>query len=618
VPAFFDRRTLEGVMRDAVYDAIGQPVPTTPLYRAQTLVYEAFGHPDPTERVRLARQALEASPDCADAHVLLAEHAAGAREALEHYERGVAAGERALGPAFFQEEVGQFWGIVESRPYMRAREGLAQALESAGRGDQAIEHLREMLRLNPNDNQGLRFTLVSWLLTLGRDDEIEPVLARYADAGWNSWYNKALVDFRRRGDTREGRRLLQIGHKSNPFILPWLLGDEPFPPERPAGSTARSPEEAYLYVEAMRCAWRSTPGAITWLRRTLAQPASMPDPAGEAFRPRGFDRARLRRAPSSFETWQAGFRRIPMWLKEDGEKIVPWVVLVGNRGADLVLGSTILNQEPGAGELWEAIARAIDRPACGEPGRPAEIEVRPDPRWDQLRPFLDDVGIELRESEPLDVLDEMLEDLTEHLLKDEPPGMLEMPRVTPEMVGSLFQAAADFYRKAPWRFVADRYAVRVECRRFESGPWWAVIMGQAGLTLGLVLYDRFDQLRQLWKSDRDEERDLARMMTSLALTFEREPDVPPKDVDAAARYGWEVVDPEVFPAFYRKEPGLSMRPPLSWELVLIEGCLRAIPAFLARYLPGDDARSEMTVPVATGELDLTLSWVDEPSTGAAT
>ncbi len=309
----------------------------------------------------MARQALEICPDCADAHVLLAEHAESAYEALVHYELGVAAGERALGPAIFQEEAGHFWRILETRPYMRAREGLAHALRSAARGDQAIDHLREMLRLNPNDNQGLRFALVSWLLTLGRDQEIGPLLERYPDAAWNSWFTRALIAFRRQGDTPEGRRLLQIGHKSNRFILPWLLGDEPFPRQRPHGYTPRSPEEAYFYVEESRCAWRSTPGAIAWLRSTLAQPDAPADPAAETFRPRDADRARLAQSPGSYEVWQAGFRRIPLWLTEDGEKVVPWIVLVGSRSSGLVLESKVLTGEPEAEELWTAIARAIGR-----------------------------------------------------------------------------------------------------------------------------------------------------------------------------------------------------------------------------------------------------------------
>ncbi len=42
------------------------------------------------------------------------------------------AGERALGPQLFEQEAGRFWSLVEARPYMRARLGLAQVLEALG------------------------------------------------------------------------------------------------------------------------------------------------------------------------------------------------------------------------------------------------------------------------------------------------------------------------------------------------------------------------------------------------------------------------------------------------------------------------------------------------------
>ena len=69
----------------------------TPLGKARALVYRAFEEPDEQRRVRLAEDALEICPDRADAHVLLAEPARKRKEALHHYEQGVAAGERCGG-----------------------------------------------------------------------------------------------------------------------------------------------------------------------------------------------------------------------------------------------------------------------------------------------------------------------------------------------------------------------------------------------------------------------------------------------------------------------------------------------------------------------------------------
>ena len=152
---------------------------STPLERAQDLAYQAYDWTG-RRRIQLARQALAISPDCAEAYVLLAEHAHTPELAIELYEQAVAAGRRALGKSF-DGLVGEFWGHVETRPYMRARFELAETLERVGRVGEAVGHYKELLRLNPNDNQGVRLLLVPRLLAEGRDAEAAEVLAAYPD-----------------------------------------------------------------------------------------------------------------------------------------------------------------------------------------------------------------------------------------------------------------------------------------------------------------------------------------------------------------------------------------------------------------------------------------------------
>ena len=74
---------------------------------------------------------------------------------------------------------------------------------------------------------------------------------------------------------------------------------------------------------------------------------------------------------------------------------------------------------------------------------------------------------------------------------------------------------------------------------------------------------------------------------------------------------------DAYPEVFQKERGLSLRPPLAWELELMEACLRAVPEFVARHPQGDPATEEMTVPVASGPLKLVLSWVVEGSVRGA-
>src|SRR5262245_18749749 len=109
----------------------------TPLERAQELAYDAM-EAHGRLRIKRARQALALSADCADAWTLLAEEASTAEAAVERYERAVLAGAAAIGVERFAALRGEFWGHLETRPYMRARLGLARALSDVGRDDEAV------------------------------------------------------------------------------------------------------------------------------------------------------------------------------------------------------------------------------------------------------------------------------------------------------------------------------------------------------------------------------------------------------------------------------------------------------------------------------------------------
>ncbi len=242
-----DRRAMEGVMRGLLGDLFG-PAEETPLTRAQDIVQRAFEVTDPRKRASLAKQALDLSHDFADAYVLLGEQATTRKEALELYQQALAAGERAIGPDAFQQSVGHFWGLLETRPYMRAREGLAHTLWTLGRREEAAEHLQDMLRLNPGDNQGVRYTLASWLLDLGRDDELARLLDQYNEGSATWAYSRTLLAFRQYGDAPEARKRLTAARKVNKHVPAYLLGEQPMPPERPSYYSPGEASEAIMYV----------------------------------------------------------------------------------------------------------------------------------------------------------------------------------------------------------------------------------------------------------------------------------------------------------------------------------------------------------------------------------
>ena len=160
------REAMEGTMAGIFGRGKGRAVD-----KAQEIMYDAWDAPTSARAIAQARKALDVSADCADAYVLLAQETARTLdEEIDLYKKGVEAGERALGKAAFKQNAGHFWGILETRPYMRARAGLAECLWESRRLEEAVEHYQDMLRLNPNDNQGLRYILMTHLIELGFDE----------------------------------------------------------------------------------------------------------------------------------------------------------------------------------------------------------------------------------------------------------------------------------------------------------------------------------------------------------------------------------------------------------------------------------------------------------------
>jgi hypothetical protein len=78
------------------------------------------------------------------------------------------------GETIFEEQTGRFWGILQTRDYMRARLGVVEAslkIKTKLATEQALDHIRDMLRLCRGDNMGVRDLAPPLFLRLGRDQE---------------------------------------------------------------------------------------------------------------------------------------------------------------------------------------------------------------------------------------------------------------------------------------------------------------------------------------------------------------------------------------------------------------------------------------------------------------
>jgi len=203
---------------------------------AQEIAFDAMDATTWERRMSLVRQALELDPENVDA-LLMAEEVCSLNpeERIQILRGIVATGARALGKNAFKELVPHFWGFMETRPYMRAREWLATALYDAQRLEEAAEEYMEMLTLNENDNQGIRYLLLPVLLRLGRLDAASALMKRYeADCDWSvvfAWGR--VLFFLISGDEGGATKALASARANNSHIEVYLRGHRKLPKKYP-------------------------------------------------------------------------------------------------------------------------------------------------------------------------------------------------------------------------------------------------------------------------------------------------------------------------------------------------------------------------------------------------
>ena len=228
------------------------------LDEAQDVMCLSWEESNPVRRIILVHRALSIFPDCADTYVLLAEEEADTKaRALEYYQQGVKARERGWGEELFEDNEGLFWSILETRTYMRARNGLAYLLWETGKHEESLSHYQDMIRLNPGDNQEIRYPLVNLLLGLGRYDETLEFLNEYEDdAGSDFLYTRALLKFRRGGATREANQALKEAVEMSPHIPTCLAGQKHVPNWEPDYIEWGGKSEASHYASRHLRHWR--------------------------------------------------------------------------------------------------------------------------------------------------------------------------------------------------------------------------------------------------------------------------------------------------------------------------------------------------------------------------
>ncbi|HMP76891.1 MAG TPA: tetratricopeptide repeat protein [Kiritimatiellia bacterium] len=235
--------------------------------KAQDLVYDAWEMVEPEDALELYLEALELDPSNVDAWLgLLPFRDGDPEEDLAYLRQVVQIGEKALGEKVFKQDKGHFWGLLETRPYMRARAMLAQRLTELGRLDEAIAENEVTLELNPNDNQGLRYVLLGGYLAKRRLEDARRLFDRYDECGFSTIFawGKILERFLS-GDETGAASALAVARNQNPYAEAYFRGHRKPPKQKPGSYSIGSREEAIIAFDILGAAWEAYPEARAWL-----------------------------------------------------------------------------------------------------------------------------------------------------------------------------------------------------------------------------------------------------------------------------------------------------------------------------------------------------------------
>ena len=240
-----------------------------PRWRAQELAYDALETDDLEEALRLVNAALKLDPYCTDAQRLMVSLLPMSLENRIQLMRDVVEkAERNLGESFFEENTGHFWGIVSTRPYMRAKRHLGELLADAGNLEEAIAVFERMLELNPDDNQGVRYPLLGLYLATNQREGARRVMSRYPDEekilGSFAWAR--VLERWLSGELKEAEAALARARKVNPFAERYVSGARALPREAPAYYRPGEDSEAQVCARELAAAWQRHPGFRAWLR----------------------------------------------------------------------------------------------------------------------------------------------------------------------------------------------------------------------------------------------------------------------------------------------------------------------------------------------------------------
>ncbi|WP_139823806.1 tetratricopeptide repeat protein [Thalassobacillus devorans] len=232
--------------------------PANDKERAQILAYNAMQVEDIDLKEELVNKALEYDDKNIDALVLQAQMEEDVLKKEVGLLKAENTGLRSMRPEWRQDDDHSIWGFIEARPMLRAQEATADFYVEKGEVEKAIEGYEYLLHYNPNDNQGIRFKLMTLYLEQRKVKKARELLEKYPeDHTVDFYYAEVLIEILEGSSYEEIKELLDRAFEANLYIMGFITGRTDLPEEIPDQYTPGSLEEATVYYHRHKHIWES-------------------------------------------------------------------------------------------------------------------------------------------------------------------------------------------------------------------------------------------------------------------------------------------------------------------------------------------------------------------------
>ncbi|MGN7385722.1 tetratricopeptide repeat protein [Sporosarcina sp. SAFN-015] len=185
--------------------------------RAQMLAYEAYAAESEEERRDLAERASAISSELPDALLLEAEVEGDVKNASALYEKAIRNASKMFEPGENP------WMNLPNRPFMRAAFAYGVHLFKQREFDEAADVFKDLVRMNPTDNQGARFEAVACLIHAERFNEAAELMVRYEKGSQNDatylYLDWKLEHEASGGKSEDAREMLDKAAKANGHVM---------------------------------------------------------------------------------------------------------------------------------------------------------------------------------------------------------------------------------------------------------------------------------------------------------------------------------------------------------------------------------------------------------------